>query len=185
MLSASELRNGTSFVKNGDPFRVVKYKHTHISRGGANIKVKAKNLKSGNVRTFTFGSKDKFEEAFLQRKKMQFLYEAQGELVFMDMNTYQQKSLDKEKFPEAAKFLQEGEEFYIIFYEDEILEIDLPTTVELKVKQTPPGAKGNTAASATKKATLENGLVVKVPLFVKQGEKIVVDTRTSEYIERA
>ncbi len=184
MFTADELRNGTTFVYRNDPYRVVKYRHSHISRRGANYKVKAKNLKTGSVQTFTFGSKDKFEDAFLQKKKMQYLYSQDDSLVLMDLNDYQQKQLDKKKFEKAAKFLKEGEEVYVWIWDDEILEIDLPTAVALKVEKAPPGVKGDSATGATKKVTLENGLEVRVPLFINKGEKILVDTRSEEYLER-
>lgn len=185
MLDAARLRNNTLFEYDKEPYRVLKFKHTHLGRGGANIRIKAKNLKSGVTRSFNFGANDKFEEVNVVKKKMQFLYSQDGSYVFMDPTSFEQQEIDSEIIGQMGKFLKEGEDVNVLFWQDEVLDLDMPASVDVEIAQTAPGVKGNSATNMFKPATTTNGLQVKVPLFIKQGEKIRVDTRTGEYIERA
>jgi len=184
MLNATELRNNTLFEFEGFPFKVLKYKHTHMGRGGANIRVKAKNLKTGTIRSFNFGSADKFEEVRVERKKMQFLYPQDDKFIFMDPKSFEQIEVGKNIMGEMIRFLKEGEEVALLFWQDEVLDIDMPASVVVEIVQTAPGVKGNSAVSSFKPAVASNGLQIKVPLFIGVGEKVKVDTRTGEYIER-
>lgn len=184
MLSATQLKNNTYFEYQGDPFIVLKYKHTHLGRGGANIRVKAKNLKTGSVRSFNFGSNDRFDEVILEKKEMQYLYLDNDNLLFMDPRSFEQIEVSKKILGEQYKFLTEGQMAIVLFWQEKPLDIDMPVSVELEVAESAPGVKGNSATNIFKPATLINGLNVKVPLFINKGDKIKVDTRTGEYIER-
>ncbi|MFC1711263.1 elongation factor P [Patescibacteria group bacterium] len=184
MLNASQLRNNTYFEYEGVPFKVLKYQHTHLGRGGANIKVKAKSLQNGNVRSFNFGSNDKFEEVVLEKKQMQFLYREEEMYFFMNPSSFEQYEIAKNLIGDQGKFLKEGEEITVFFWQDKPLDIDMPASLEVEILECDPGVKGNSATNIFKQATAKNGLNIRVPLFIKIGDKIKVDTRTGEYIER-
>lgn len=185
MLAAVDLKNGTTFVHQGKPFKVEKYTHTKIGRGGATIRVNVRNLETGNVKEFTFGSTDKFDELSTQKKNMQFLYADDTSAMFMDNQTFEQVELPLHLVKEQLPFLKEGGNVDVLFANDAPVSVDIPPKVKLKIAQTAPGVKGNSASNMYKSATLENGMSVRVPLFIKSGELVVVDTRTGEYVERA
>lgn len=185
MLESTELKTNVCFIYKKEPYKVLAYKHTHMGRGGANIKLKAKNLVTGSIINLNFGANDRFDEARIEKKKMQYLYRKQESYFFMDPKSFEQLELTAKMIGDNGAFLQEGEEIELLFWEDKPLDLNLAASVVLKVKQCDPGVKGNSVSNIYKSAVLSNGLKIKVPLFVKEGDKIKVDTRSSEYLERA
>ena len=181
MISVTELRTGTVFEEDNRLFLVLDYKHVKLGRGNANIKVKVRDLKTGAVLKKTFLSGQKVEKVDLEAKKAQFLYQDKEGFCFMDPVTFEQFTVDEEVLGEKAKFLKEGEVYSVLFYEGAPLSFKLPTFLEFNVKETGPNTRGDSATNIYKKAVLENGLVVSVPLFIKTGEKVKIDTRTGEY----
>lgn len=184
MISVTQLRAGTTFEEDNQPFVVLKYEHTKMGRGTANIKVKIKNLKSKIITEKTFISGAKVQEIQTPKRKLQYLYRDGDNFCFMDPGTFEQFSVSASAMADQARFLREQAIIDVLFWEDQPLMIELPPKMEFKVLQTGPGVKGNSATNIYKPATLENGLQLKVPLFINQGEKILVDTRTGEYAER-
>ncbi len=185
MLNATQLKNNTCFLYQNQPYKVLQYKHTHLGRGGAKIRVRVKNLKTGNVLNLHFNSNDRFEEVVLEKKKMQYLYQQGDEYVFMEPETFEQISLGIQLLGQGAKFLKEGEEVNIMFWQDQPLDVDLPVSVVVEIADCDPGVKGNSATNIFKAAMTKEGLKIKVPLFVDKGDKVKIDTRTGEYVERA
>lgn len=185
MISVTELRVGITFKLDGQPYQVLEYKHSKIGRGKANIKVKARNLTDGKVikKTFTSGAKVEPVETIV--KSLQFLYQDEEGLHFMDPRSFEQFSLPEKIFGGKARFLKEDKEVKILFGEGKPLSFDLPVSMIFEVTSAPPGVKGNSATASTKPIILDNGLVLQAPSFIKKGDRIKVDTRTGKYIERA
>jgi elongation factor P len=184
MITVQDLKNGTTFELNGEPFIVLKYEHIKLGRGTANIRVKIRSLKNGKVAERTFINSARVEEIQTSKKKMQYLYSDGKSFIFMDPASFEQVSISSEILGEASRFLKEGMEVQILFWGEKPLWAELPPKIEFVVAETVPGVKGNTASNVYKPATLENGYQVKIPLFINQGDKIRVDTRTGEYVER-
>ncbi|MFU2157618.1 elongation factor P [Caldisericum sp. AR60] len=184
MISANELRSGVTFELDGELFVVISYQHIKPGKGSPFVRVKMKSLESDNIVERTFRPEEKFKKAFLERKPMQYLYKEGNNFVFMDLETFEQFYLSEEDVGDSANFLKENLEIQIIFYKNKPVSVELPNFVELKVVQTEPGVKGDTATSAMKPALLETGYKLQVPLFVNEGDVIRVDTRTGEYLER-
>lgn len=194
MIQATELKAGTTFQVDGKPYKVLKYTHTKVGRGGATVTVSARNLETGDLRSMTFNSGHKIEEIATVKKSLKYLYSDARLATFMDSKTFEQIEILKEIVGSELMFIKEGQEVDVLFWspstssgqasEDIPLSVEIPPKVTLKVTETSPGVKGNTASNAYKPAKLENGLEVKVPLFIKTGDKIRVDTREGEYIER-
>ncbi|TSC54158.1 MAG: elongation factor P [Microgenomates group bacterium LiPW_16] len=182
MITVTSLRSGTYFTFGKDLFQVLSYEHIKLGRGTANIKLKTKNLKTGAITEKSFISGAKVEEAVLERREAQFLYKTQN-FFFMDPKTFEQFELNGDKI-ESAPFLKEGMMVKILFYKDEPLTIELPIKMGFIVAETGPGIRGDSATNIFKDAILENGLKIKVPLFVKVGDQVLVDTRTRQYQER-
>lgn len=185
MISSTDLKNGTTFLSDGKPYKVVKYSHKKIARGGATVKVTAKNLETGSVEDKTYSSNVKVEDISTRRKRLQFLYVDGDSVVFMDPDSYEQVEIAVSIVKDELLFIKEGEKVDVLFWDDKALSVDISPKVELKVVDTDPGVKGNSASNVYKPAKLENGLSIKVPLFIENGDRIRVDTRTSEYVERA
>ena len=184
MISTSDFRKGLKIEFKGDPYEIVDFQHVKMGRGGANVKTKMKNLKTGGVVEETIRSGEKFPTPELEEKKMQFLYMQDGQYYFMDQETFEQLPLTSEQLGDAKLFLKENIEVKILNYKGTPLNVELPMFIELVVAQTDPGYKGDTASGGGKPATLETGAVVRVPFHINEGDTIKVDTRTSEYIER-
>jgi elongation factor P len=192
MLSATDLKNGTAFIYYGKPYQVIKYSLIKMGRGGAVVKVLARNLETGSIEDKSFSSNITFDEANTFKRKLQYLYKDAVNAVFMDPKNYEQIEIPLSVLGEQTAFLKEGENIDILFWsfgdaqdkEDKALSIELPPKVELTVAEADPGVKGNSANNLYKPAVLENGLKIRVPLFINPGDKIRVDTRTGEYIER-
>lgn len=184
MLSVTELRSGTTFMENGIIYQVLSYEHIKMGRGSANIKVKVRNLKNGATTEKSFINGAVVEDVNLVKRIDQYLYRDQNQAIFMDPNTYEQISVEIDKLS-GYEFLKEGENATLEFYNDEVVSLHLPPKVTLKVTDTPPGVKGDSASNMYKEATLENGMHTKVPLFINIGDSIVVDTRDGSYTKRA
>ncbi|MGL5414281.1 MAG: elongation factor P [Clostridium sp.] len=184
MISAGDLRKGTTFEHEGQVFTVLDFLHVKPGKGAAFVRTKLRNVISGSVTDTTFNPTAKFQEAVIERKEMQYLYN-DGELYyFMDGETYEQIPLNYEKVEEAIKYLKENMFAVIKFYKGDAFSVEAPNFVELAITHTEPGVKGNTATNALKPATLETGAIVNVPMFVNEGDSIRVDTRTGDYMER-
>lgn len=184
MIPVTDLRAGKAFEVDGIPFIVIQYKHIKMGRGTASIKIKARNLKNSSIVEKTFISGAKVVSIETQLKKVQYLYQDGDDFCFMDPKTFNQFSLSSDFLDGREKFLKEGEEFKILFWNDKALSLELPISMVFKIKDTSPGVKGNSAVNSFKKAVLDNGLSLNVPLFINIGDEVKVDTRTGQYIER-
>ena len=184
MLPVTELRAGTIFKEKGDIFEVISYTHTKIGRGSANVKIKAKNLKTGDSVQKTFMSGAKVEEGETEKKKLQFLYKDSDSLVFMDTDNYDQFPITTAVLDGKENFLKEDKSYEVLISGDTVLGVQLPNLMEFKVTETGPGVKGDTVSNVFKPATIENGMEIKVPLFINVGDRIKIDTRTDDYVER-
>lgn len=185
MVTTSEFRKGKKILFDNTPFMVIEFVHVKPGKGGAFVRTKMKNMITGLLHEETFRSGEKFEDPGLEYKDMQYLYLQDGLYNFMDQESYEQISFNKEQVEEALDFLKEQEIYTILYFQDRPIAVNPPMFMNLKVVSTPPGVRGNTAqGGATKLATLETGLSLHVPLFVNEGDSVKVDTRTVEYIER-
>jgi len=189
MINATDLKNGKTFLVNGKPYKVIKYTFTKVGRGGATVRVTAKNLISGTVEDKTFSSNVKVEDVSTFKKKLQFLYSDAATAYFVDPKTYEQVEISTKVLETELPFIKEGEGVNILYWssggEDLPLSVEIPIKIKLKITETAPGVKGNSATNMYKTAHLENGKEVRVPLFINQDDLVIVDTRTGEYIERA
>ncbi len=185
MISVTDLRAGTVFEDKGQYFLVLSYEHIKMGRGSGNVKVKVKNLGSGSTVEKSFITGAQVQDASLERKKVQYLYQDGAGAHVMDMQSFEQFALSKKLVEGLAKYLKEGSQITIAAVDDNPLFVEIPKIVDYKVAQTGGADRGNTVGATYKDAVLENGLVVKVPLFIKTGEVIRVDTRSSQYVERA
>lgn len=185
MISVNDLRTGVTIEVEGDIYSVVDFLHVKPGKGAAFVRTKLKNIRTGSSVERTFRAGERVARAHIESKQMQYMYNADGEYFFMDMETYDQIALQSDELGDAPKYLLENMTLGIQFYENQAVGVDLPTTVILEVTQTEPGFRGDTAQGATKPATLQTGLTIQVPLFVEQGEMVKVDTRTGEYLSRA
>ncbi|MBW8011040.1 MAG: elongation factor P [Chloroflexi bacterium] len=184
MIAANELRKGVTFQLDEDIFKVIDYHHNKTGRGLANIRVKARNLRSGAILEKTFSSSERVQDIRLDYHQVQFLYKDGDAFVFMDNETYEQPAVSAALLGDAAPYLKEGLNVKLTFYEGEPLDIDLPTSVELQVTEADTALRGDTATGVNKRIITETGLEVQVPAFVAVGDVIKVDTRSGEYITR-
>ena len=185
MISAGDFRNNMCFEMDGQVYQVVEFQHVKPGKGAAFVRTKYKNVKTGSVVERSFNPNEKFEQAQLDRRDMQYLYSDSELYYFMDQETYDQTPIAADKIGDGIKFLKEEMICKILSYKGEIFSVELPITVDLKIVECEPGVKGDTATNVIKYATLETGATVKVPLFIDQDEVIRIDTRTGEYLERA
>ncbi|MFI5296049.1 MAG: elongation factor P [Thermodesulfovibrionales bacterium] len=184
MISTSDFRKGLKMEYKGDPYEIIDFQHVKMGRGGAVMKTKMKNIKTGSVIEETIRSGEKFATPELEERKMQYLYMQDDLYYFMDQETFEQVPLTAVQLGNSKVFLKENTEVKILTYKGEPLNVELPTFIELVIVKTDPGFKGDTASGGGKPATLETGAVVRVPFHINEGDTIKVDTRTSEYIER-
>ena len=184
MISVNDLKNGLTLELDNGLWSVVEFLHVKPGKGAAFMKTKLKNLRTGSIVEQTFNSGIKVPSAHVEKVKMQYLYESNGMYTFMNMNTYEQVELAKSQMENEVKFLKEGLEVLIFFYESEMLGIELPEKIDYKIIATEPAVKGNTATNATKDATIETGMLVRVPLFIEQDEEIIVSTKDGKYVSR-
>ncbi|MBE3553427.1 MAG: elongation factor P [Thermicanus sp.] len=185
MISTNDFKTGVTIELEGDPWQVLDFQHVKPGKGSPFVRAKMKNLRTGNVREDTFRAGEKVPRAHIETKEMQYLYASGDEYTFMDMNTYDQINLSRKQIEYELKFLKENMTVYIIEYKGEMLGIQLPNTVVLEVTETEPGIRGDTATGGSKPATLETGHVVSVPFFINVGDKLIIDTRSGEYVSRA
>lgn len=185
MITASDFRNGVTFDDNGQVFQVIEFLHVKPGKGAAFVRTKLKNVITGAVLERTFSPTDKFENAYIERKDMEYLYNDGNLYYFMDQETYDQVPINASQLGDNFKFVKENMVCKICSYKGNVFGVEPPTFVELEVTQTDPGFKGDTATNATKPATLETGAEIRVPLFINEGDHIRIDTRTGEYMERA
>ncbi len=183
-LDTSQFRNGLKIELDGEPFTIVYFQHVKPGKGGAFVRTKVKNLKTGRVLDRRFRSGEKVEAADIEDRKMQYLYQDGEQLVFMDSESYDQIPFTAEQVGDARKYLLENTSVDVLFWRGQPINIELPAFIQAAISQCEPGMKGDTAAGGTKPATLETGAIVQVPLFLKEGERIRVDTRTGQYVER-
>lgn len=181
---ATSLKGGVTFLLDGKPYRVYKYAHQKIGRGGANVRVTIRNLITGNQEEKNFPGNAKFDGITTIKRPLQYLYHDGATIAFMDPDTFEQIEIPVEVIGDDIDFLKEGDTADVLFWDDKPLSIDLPPKITLEVAETAPGVKGNSASNMLKPARLENGVTIKVPLFIKKGDKIRVDTRNREYVER-
>jgi len=185
MYSTGDFRKGLKIEMEGEPYIIVECQHVKPGKGAAFVKTRVKSLVTGNVLDINFRSGDKVDEPNLEQRDMQYLYREGDDYHFMDQQNYEQLVIKKEQLGEAADYLQENVSVKILFHNQKPLGAEVPIFVELKVVATEPGIKGDTAAGGSKPATLETGKVVNVPLFINEGDRVKVDTRTGMYVERA
>jgi elongation factor P len=184
VIDTSEFKNGLNIEVDGEIYTIIWFQHHKPGKGGAVMRTKLRNIKTGAIIERTFKSGEKFREVELERRKKQYMYNDGKTWYFMDLETYEQIAVPKEVISNVSKFLKEGQEVNGLYLDGEYLGIELPNTVELKVIHTVPGIRGDSVSNVMKPATLETGAEILVPLFVNIGDVVKVDTRTEEYIER-
>jgi elongation factor P len=184
VINAGELRKGIGIELDGKPFSVIEYQHIKMGRGGAQVRLKLRDLRSGAIFDRTFSASEKWPRIRIDRSPVQYLYSDSDLYHFMDQVNFEERILSREVLGNAVNYLKDGMQLELAMYGDEPIGVELPMNVELRVEQTDPGFKGDTATGGTKPAHTETGLVVNVPLFVNTGDVIRVDTRDNSYIER-
>ncbi len=181
---ATDLKTGTIFKENDQPYKVEKYSHSKVARGGATVKIRARNLITEQTIDKTYNGNIKFEEADTHRKNAQYLYKDTG-FVFMDPDSYNQFTMTEDEIGESSNFLVEGETVQVLYFENKAVSIELPNSMIYEVVYTEPGHKGNTVSTVYKDAELSNGYIAKVPTFIKIGDKVKIDTRNGAYVSKA
>ena len=184
MINTNDFKTGLTITYEGNLYQVLEFQHVKPGKGAAIVKTKLKNLRTGSIVEQTFNSGIKVPTAHVDKIKMLYLYNDGNMYSFMNMNTYEQVEIDKSQISNEVKFLKEGLEVILYFYENEMLGIELPEKIDFKIIQTEPAVKGNTATNATKDAIIETGYLVKVPLFIEQDEEIIVSTKDGKYVSR-
>lgn len=185
MINVNEIKNGMTIMIEGQIYQVVEFLHVKPGKGSAFMKTKLRNLRTGGIVEKTFNTNVKFEKANINKQNVQYLYNTGDTYFFMNMDNYEQLELSADQVGDNKNYLIENMNVYVILYEGELLGIDLPDKVEFTVVETEPAVRGNTTNNALKDATVETGLVVKVPMFIDQGEKILVTTADGKYSSRA
>ena len=185
MISTSDFRKGMRIAIDGQPYHIIDFQHVKMGRGGANVKTKLKNIKTGQVLERTFSGGEQFDQPDFSDKLMQYMYNDGDEWFFMDSKTYDQVSISKDKLGDTIWYFKENDEYHILFFEGDPISVDLPPAVVFEVVEAEPAIKGDTVSNVMKGAVVETGLSVKVPMFVKVGDRIKIDTREGKYIERA
>lgn len=185
MVSVNDLKTGLTVEVDNDIWQVIEFQHVKPGKGSAFVRTKLRSMRSGNIQEKTFRAGEKINKAHLENNKMQYLYSSADIHTFMDMTTYEQLELTSQQIKDQLNYLKENMEVQILSYGSEILGVDVPNTVQLKVTETEPGVKGDTASGGTKPATVETGLTVQVPFFVNEGDVLVIDTREGKYVSRA
>lgn len=185
MISVNDFRTGLTISVDNALWQVMDFQHVKPGKGAAFVRSKLRNLRTGSVQEKTFRAGEKVEKAHIENRRMQYLYASGESHVFMDNETYEQIELGENQIERELKFLKENMGVSIMTYQDEVLGVELPNTVELTVSETEPGIKGDTASNVTKPATLETGLVVQVPIFINEGEMLIINTGEGKYVSRA
>ena len=184
MIDINDIKNGMTVIVEGNLYQIVDFLHVKPGKGAAFMKTKLKNLRTGGTIEKTFNTNIKIEKANISKKTMQYLYNTSDMYYFMDMNTYEQVELSEKQIENEKKYLKENLEVELVYFESELIGLNLPETVEYKVTYTTDAVKGNTSTNALKDATLENGLEVKVPLFICEGDVVVISTKDGKYVSR-
>ena len=184
MINVNDFKTGMTISYEGNIYQVLDFNHVKPGKGAAIVKAKLKNLRTGSIAEYSFNAGIKIPTAHISKQQMQYLYSTGTTYSFMNMETYEQIELDASQISNEVKFLKEGLEVYITFFENEMLGLELPEKIDYKITSTEPAIKGNTATSATKDATIETGLLVRVPLFIDEGEEIIVSTKDGKYVSR-
>lgn len=184
MISSNDFRTGTSIELDGSVWRVVEFLHVKPGKGSAFVRTKLKNVQTGSTVDRTFRAGETMPQAVLEKKTMQHTYKEADQYVFMDMETYEESRLSEDQIGSGVKYIKEEMEVTVLMWNDRVLEVELPNSVSLEITQTDPGVKGDTATGGTKPAIVETGAQVMVPLFISEGEKIKIDTRTDSYLGR-
>jgi len=185
MITANQFKPGLTIELDGEIYVIVEYQPVKPGKGGAFTRTKLRNLRTKKTLEKTFRVEERFQEAFIEEKKMQYLYSSADSYHFMDQDTFEQLTVEREILAGITDYLKENTDVTIILYKNEIIEVKLPIFIELKISHTEPGIKGDTARNSFKPATLETGATVQVPLFVNENDVIKIDTRTGSYVERA
>jgi len=185
MISTSDFKTGVTIQLDGDVFSVVDFQHVKPGKGAAFVRTKLKNVKTGAVVERRFNAGEKMPKAHVERREMEYLYKDGDFFVVMDNGTYEQISLTADQIGDGVKWLKENTTLGVLFFDVEVIGVDVPTNVQLAVSATEPGVKGDTTTGGTKPATLETGAVVQVPFFVNEGDVLIIDTRTGNYVSRA
>ena len=185
MISVNDFKTGVTIEVEGNIWQVIEFQHVKPGKGAAFVRSKLRNLRNGNIQEKTFRAGERVSRAHIETKTMQYLYASGDTHAFMDTSTYEQIEMQTSQIEHELKFIKENMEVSLITYEGEIIGIDLPNNVELEVTETEPGLKGDTVSGGSKSATLETGLVVQVPLFINQGETLVISTSEGKYVSRA
>ncbi len=185
MVTAGDFRNGVTFEMDGNVMQIIEFQHVKPGKGAAFVRTKLKNVITGAVIEKTFNPTEKFENAYIERKEMQYLYNDGDLYYFMDMETFDQLPLNSDKLSDNFKFVKENTLCKVISYKGNVFGVEPPLFVELEVTDTEPGVRGDTATNVTKPATLETGAVIRVPIFINAGDVLKIDTRNGEYLERA
>lgn len=183
--STNDFKNGMTLELSEGLFTIVEFQHVKPGKGGAFVRTKLKNLRTGQVLERTYRADEKMDQAIIEKREMQFLYREGDHYVFMDNVSYDQLQVDKSVIGSAVSFMKEGDSITLSMYEGQVVASELPASVELSIQETEPGLQGDRVSGARKPATLETGLVIQVPLFVNPGDRVKVDTRTGDYITRA
>ena len=184
MINVNDFKTGVTITYEGNIYQVLEFQHVKPGKGAAIVKAKLKNLRTGSIAEYSFNAGIKIPTAHINKQKMQYLYSTGSTYSFMNMETYEQVEIDESQIENEKKFLKEGLEVLISFYENEMLGIELPEKIDYKITSTEPAIKGNTATNATKDAIIETGLLVRVPLFIDEGEEIIVSTKDGKYVSR-
>ena len=185
MINVNDFKTGMTIKLEDNIYTVLEFQHVKPGKGAAFVRTKLKNLRTGSTIEYTFNSGVKVETARIERKPMQYLYNTGNDYTFMNMQDYSQVDLDKKTIGDDVRFLKENQDLDITFYEGEVLGLSLPDKIELQIVHTEPAVKGNTSQNATKDATLETGYEIRVPLFINEGETIIVSTKDGKYVSRA
>jgi elongation factor P len=183
-LSINEIKAGVTILVDGDVYMVIETQHVKPGKGAAFVRAKLRNLKNSAIQEKTFRGDEKIEQAFVDERRLQYQYSSGKMFRFMDQDNYEEIAISEDNIAEKSKFLKDNLEVIGYFYKNEVLTINLPNFIEVKITHTEPGIKGDTAKSGTKPAKIETGATIQVPLFIDTGDKIKVDTRTGEYVER-
>ncbi|MGG1573679.1 elongation factor P [Fictibacillus sp. NRS-1165] len=185
MISVNDFRTGLTIEVDGGIWQVMEFQHVKPGKGAAFVRSKLRNLRTGSIQEKTFRGGEKVAKAHIENRRMQYLYASGDTHTFMDNETYEQTELTSAQLEHELKFLLENMVVQIMTYQGETIGVELPNTVELEVTETEPGIKGDTASGGSKPATLETGLIVQVPFFINQGDKLIIDTRSGDYVSRA
>ncbi|KAB2951667.1 elongation factor P [Heliorestis acidaminivorans] len=185
MISSNDFRTGSTIELDGDAFQVIEFQHVKPGKGAAFVRTKLRNVKTGSVVERTFRAGEKVPKAHMERRTMEYLYNDGEDYTFMDTETYEQTTLQKSQLEYELRFLKENMQVHILTWKGNLMGVELPNTVELRVMETDPGVRGDTAQGATKPAKLETGAVVQVPLFINENDLLIIDTRNGAYVSRA